>query len=103
MPRKAFKRTDAAAPAPIAKKHVFGLVAQSSRKKELDDLGPIERITRKDIILLRDLCAHEGSGEIARKIGVHEVTLLRAMAGLGERCIARSTEALRKFLGDVNS
>lgn len=101
MPRKAMARVDTSAPTPIKK--VYGLAAQGKRKREFDDLGPILRISHKDIITLRDLCASEGSSHVASSIGIDEKTLLRAMAGLGERCIPHSTEALRAFLDKLNS
>lgn len=101
MPRKAMARIDASAPAPVKK--VYGLTAMGKRRKELDDLTLIERISRKDVITLRDLCATEGSGHVAQSIGIDELTLLRIMAGLGERCIPRSTETLRAFLQKLNS
>lgn len=101
MPRKAMARVDTAAPAPVKK--VYGLTAMGKRRKELDDLGPIIRISRQDIITLRDLCATEGSSHVAKSIGIDEKTLLRAMAGLGDRCNPHSTEALRAFLEKLNS
>lgn len=100
MARAAANRT---AEVPAPPKQVYGLTAQNKRRRELDDLGPILRITKADIITLRDLCAHEGSMAIATQMGLAEVTLLRVMAGLGERCIPRSTDTLREFLEKLNS
>lgn len=103
MPRKAMKRVETESAAPTKQRPVWGLAAQGKRKKELDDLGPILRISRQDIITLRDLCASEGSPKVAADIGLSEQTLLRAMAGLGERCIPRSTHTLQDFLHKLNN
>lgn len=105
MARSAAARTTETNPgkAPVAVKNTWGLAAQGKRKRELDDLGPIIRITKTDIITLRDLCATLGSVKVAADIGVAEVTLLRAMSGLGEHCIPRTTECLRDFLKKLNS
>jgi len=88
---------------PTKPKQVYGLHAQGKRKKELDDLGPILTITRQDIITLRDLCATEGSRKVAEQIGMSEHAMLRAMAGLAERCAPKCREALRTFLSKLNS
>lgn len=101
MPRAA-KRSESVGVMPKPKV-VYGLAAQGKRRKELDDLGPIMRVTRADIITLRDLCATEGSVKVAEQMGLSEVTLLRVMAGLGERCITRSTHSLRDFLDKLNA
>lgn len=102
MPRSAANRAMPGA-APTKPKQVYGLAAQGKRRKELDDLGPIMRVSHRDIITLRDLCASEGSTKVAEQVGVHESTLLRVMAGLGERCIPASTATLREFLTKLNS
>jgi len=103
MPRRAMKRADIDTNPPTKPKPVWGLAAQGKRKRELDDLGPIQVIERKDIITLRDLCATEGSRHVAVSIGVDETTLLRCMAGLADRCRPTSTQSLRDFLNKLNS
>jgi hypothetical protein len=102
MPRTAAARMLPGA-APTKPKQVYGLAAQGKRRKEMDDLGPIVRVTHRDIITLRDLCASEGSVKVAEQVGLAEVTLLRVMAGLGERCLSKSLETLRTFLTKLNS
>lgn len=102
MPRSVANRAMPGA-APTKPKQVYGLAAQGKRRKELDDLGPIMRVSHRDIITLRDLCASEGSHKVAEQVGLDETTLLRVMAGLGERCIPRSTATLREFLTKLNS
>lgn len=54
-------------------------------------------IGERELRTLRMLAEHDGLEETARAIGVNVVTLLRVLAGFGDRCNYRSTQKVRLF------
>lgn len=86
-----------------ASKHKWGLMAQKKRPRT-DEYGPLQPvIARVDVLLLRDLVQEDGLQKVCEQVGVAQQTLLRVLAGFGERCKPSSTQALRAFLTKLNS
>jgi len=59
------------------------------------------QITDKEIALLYQLIEYDGIANIAKAIGVCDVTILRVCAGMFHRCRPGSQHAVRRFFAET--
>lgn len=55
------------------------------------------RIGDKELQMLCELIRYDGLQDIAKAIGISELTLLRVCSGFMERCKPKSQHAIRRF------
>jgi hypothetical protein len=55
-------------------------------------------VTAREIDRLRDMIDQQGPRQVAKLVGVNQLTLLRVAAGFGHKLVPHTAEKLREFL-----